>query len=346
MSTQAGAGLRQRPRLAALGVSLCLLACSGAESSADDDASRGSSPGAGGVVASSGSGGSTPTGGAALGGSGTGGSASGGVAPTGGVTLGGGASTSGGTATGGGSGASGAASGAAGGFQFGGTAGSAAGGRGGAATGGSGGSAAGGRGGSLGAAGKANAGSTSGGAGAVASGGAGGSGGASSSCPYQGSISYTLMRAASPTAAQTAAYDKITAALDKALGYYNCYTDITKQLRASYEPSVATADGNVNGSIRFGSQDSMNYITAMHEIGHTVGVGSNEWGRMIRDGIFTGATATAKLREIDGDPAAQVHGDSQHFWPYGLNYTNEVKSDADLLAHCALVMAIRADLYP
>ena len=338
MSTKAGAGLRQRPRFAALGASLCLLACSGTESSADDAASGGSSPGAGGVVASSGSGGSKPTGGTALGGSGACGSASGGVAPTGGATPGGGVSTTGGTATGGGSGAAGAASAAAGGFPFGGTAGSAAGGRGGAT--------AGGRGGSLGAAGKANSGGTSGGAGASASGGSGGSGGASSSCPYQGSISYTLMRAASPTAAQTAAYDKITAALDKAIGYYNCYTDITKQLRASYEPSVATADGNVNGSIRFGSQDSMNYITAMHEIGHTVGVGSNEWGRMIRDGIFTGATATAKLREIDGDPAAQVHGDSQHFWPYGLNYTNEVKSDADLLAHCALVMAIRADLYP
>lgn len=344
MSTEAGAGLGQRPRFAALGAALCLLSCSGTESGANDDgASGGSSSGAGGVLAASGSGGNTATGGAALGGTSTGGSASGGDAGAGGA-RGGGVSTSGGAA--GGSGVSGAASGAAGGSPFGGTAGSAAGGRGGGAPGDGGASAAGGRGGALGAAGKANAGSTSGGAGAAAGGGTGGSGGASSSCPYQGSISYTLMRAASPTAAQTAAYDKITAALDKALGYYNCYTDITKQLRASYEPSVATADGNVNGSIRFGSQDSMNYITAMHEIGHTVGVGSNEWGRLLRDGIFTGATATAKLREIDGDPAAQVHGDAQHFWPYGLNYTTEVKSDADLLAHCALVMAIRADIYP
>ncbi len=52
------------------------------------------------------------------------------------------------------------------------------------------------------------------------------------------------------------------------------------------------------------------------------------------------------IREIDDDPAAQVHGDAQHFWPYGLNYKNEVKSDAALLAHSAMATAIRADIYP
>ena len=159
-----------------------------------------------------------------------------------------------------------------------------------------------------------------------------------------GSVSYTLTRAAQPTSAQTAAYDKITAALDTAVAYYNCYTNLTKALRASYEPSVATADGNVNGAIRFGSSDSMNHITAMHEIGHTLGVGGNEFNRLIVNGIFTGPVATAKLREITGDPAAEVHGDTQHFWPYGLNYTSEVKSDDDLINHCLIVAAMRTDM--
>ena len=57
--------------------------------------------------------------------------------------------------------------------------------------------------------------------------------------------------------------------------YYNCYTDIVKELNVQYNPSVATADGNINGSIRFGSRDSMNHITAMHEIAHTVGIAYN-----------------------------------------------------------------------
>jgi hypothetical protein len=173
-------------------------------------------------------------------------------------------------------------------------------------------------------------------------GGAGGTGG--KSCPSQGAVSYMLTRAAAPTSAQAAAYDKITAALDTALSYYNCYTDITKSLRVSYEPSVATADGNVNGNIRFGSTDSMNHITAMHEIAHTLGVGSTEFNRLIMGGVFTGPVATAKLREITGDPAAEVHGDTQHFWPYGLNFTSEVKSNQDLIDHCAMVVAIRTDM--
>lgn len=226
-----------------------------------------------------------------------------------------------------------------------------AGGRGGSEQSGNGGSGAGGRGPSAGrggvdggSAGVGNSGGSAGRA-AMPNGGNGGSaGGDGKACPFEGAVSYTLSRAASPSAQQTMAYDRITAAMDKALGYYNCYTDITKALRVSYEPSVPTADGNVNGSIRFGSNDSMNYITAMHEIGHTVGVGSAEFNRLIVDGVFTGPVATAKLRELTGDPDAELHGDTQHFWPYGLNFTSEVESEADLLNHCALVVAMRTDM--
>ena len=32
------------------------------------------------------------------------------------------------------------------------------------------------------------------------------------------------------------------------------------------------------------------------------------------------------------------------FWPYGLNYPNEVKALSDLENHCRLVVAIRKDL--
>ncbi|AUX25433.1 uncharacterized protein SOCEGT47_059800 [Sorangium cellulosum] len=235
-----------------------------------------------------------------------------------------------------GAGGSAAGSGGAGaGGADGGTGGSGAGG----ADGGTGGSGAGG------ADGGAGAGGTDGGTGGAGAGGAdGGSGGSGTDCTEMGRITYTLARAPAPTAEQQSAYDRITSAMDEALSYYNCHTNIEKRLSVSYVPSVATADGNVNGSIRFGSDASMNYITAMHEIGHTLGVGSREFGALVRDGIFTGPKATSQLRAITGNPEDVVHADAQHFWPYGLNYTSEVKSTADLVNHCKIVVAIREDI--
>lgn len=168
---------------------------------------------------------------------------------------------------------------------------------------------------------------------------------AANGCPETGHVTYTLSRAANPTAAQTDAYNRITAAMDQAVAMYNCYTPITKALNVSYNPSVATADGNINGSIRFGATSTMQRITAMHEIGHTVGVGTySAWSSKLSGGIWTGTNATNQLRAITGDSTAVVHGDSMHFWPYGLNYTSEVKSDADLIAHCKIVVALRKDM--
>jgi hypothetical protein len=176
----------------------------------------------------------------------------------------------------------------------------------------------------------------------VGGGASGGTSGTGAGCA--GRVTYTLARAGSPTAQQSMAYARITAAMDRAVQIYNCNTTIQKTLNVTYNPDVATADGNPNGSIRFGSMDSMNYITATHEISHTVGIGGPEMDRVVMDGIFPGANATAQLREITGDPMAVVHADNQHFWPYGLNYTTEVKSDADLVNHCKMVVAIRKDL--
>jgi hypothetical protein len=138
--------------------------------------------------------------------------------------------------------------------------------------------------------------------------------------------------------------------MDKALQYYNCYTNITKSVNVSYVPSVATADGNINGSIRFGSDTTyMDYRTAMHEIAHTVGIGqASNWGSFVSGGLFTGANALAQLQAINATLTTpldtQVHADTQHFWPYGINQQSEVKGEADLIAHCEMVVAIRKDL--
>ena len=181
--------------------------------------------------------------------------------------------------------------------------------------------------------------------GAKATGGTGGS-----TCPYTGHITYTLAKSANPTATEQTAYGLITAAMDKAITYYNCYTNITKAENVSYNTSVSTADGNYNGSIRFGADTSyMDYRTAMHEISHTVGIGQvSNWSSFVANGLFTGTNANAQLSAINATLATplytEVHADTQHFWPYGINYASEVKSEADLIFHCEMVMAIRKDL--
>jgi len=179
--------------------------------------------------------------------------------------------------------------------------------------------------------------------------------GDSGACPYTGHVTYTLAKSANPTATEQAAYDLITPVMDKAIAYYNCYTNITKSLSVSYVADssiVPTADGNTNGSIRFGPDKSyMELATAMHEIGHAVGIGnSTKWSSLLvtPDGggtmVWSGTYATAELRAITGVASDVVKGDSMHFWPYGLNYASEWHSEADGIAHCRMVMALRKDM--
>jgi hypothetical protein len=199
--------------------------------------------------------------------------------------------------------------------------------------------------------GRSMGGAGAGGAGGVAGAATTGAGGmpagvaGGAACPANGHVSYTLTKAANPTSDQQAAYDLIVPAMDKAVQYYNCYTNITKADTVTYDSSVQTADGNINGSIRFGGTDYMEYITAMHEISHTVGIGTApKWASTVVNGIFTGQHATDQLRMITGNATDQLNADTQHFWPYGLNYTSEVKSEADVINHCYMVAAIRLDL--
>jgi hypothetical protein len=164
-------------------------------------------------------------------------------------------------------------------------------------------------------------------------------------CTQTGHVSYTLTKAAAPTADQLSAYDAISCAMDGAVAYYNCNTSITKQLNVTYDPGVPTADGNFNGSVRFGGRAYMECVTGMHEIAHAVGVGTApKWSTYSVGGVFTGANAIAQLRAITGNAADVLHSDTQHFWPYGLNYTSEAHGTADLIDHCLMVTAIRKDL--
>ena len=169
-------------------------------------------------------------------------------------------------------------------------------------------------------------------------------------CTPTGHLTYALSRAASPTADQADAYNQITCAMDMAVAYYNCYADITGSVRVSYDTSVSTADGNINGSIRFGvGRQYMLCATAMHEIAHTQGIGTAaQWPAHVSNGLLVGTNTAAQLQAINATLTTPldtvIHADSMHFWPYGLNYETEATGTDILVDHCKIVVAIRKDL--
>lgn len=162
-----------------------------------------------------------------------------------------------------------------------------------------------------------------------------------------GSITYVLEKAAAPTADQLDAYARIQKAMDSALYHYNRLTTLRKALRVQYVPGVPTADANSNGVMRFGSNRSyMSVITAMHEMSHTLGVGTTpEYARILVGGLLQAPKANAALRAATNDPAAQMKGDAMHMWPYGLNFASEVKSVADLEIHCRIMEGLHQDMF-
>lgn len=156
-------------------------------------------------------------------------------------------------------------------------------------------------------------------------------------------ITWTLGRSQNPTADELDAYARITPAMDAAVARYNSLGEFTKAITVLYVPSVATADGNINGTIRFGSNRGfMTERTALHEIAHTLGVGQSAgWNSLASSGTYTGAQATALVRQYDGADAVLYTGGG-HFWPYGLNYENEFsQTNAD--RHVQIVAAMQRD---
>jgi hypothetical protein len=158
----------------------------------------------------------------------------------------------------------------------------------------------------------------------------------------QSTITWTLVRAQNPTPDQQQAYSLITNAMNAAVARYNNLSDLGKNITVHYDPNVPTADGNINGTIRFGARASMNERTALHEISHTIGVGtSGDWGALGCGGTYNGAQATALVKQYDGS-AATIRCDGSHFWPYGLNYDSEFsQTNAD--RHVEIVEAMVRD---
>ncbi|TDZ37644.1 hypothetical protein CTRI78_v011077 [Colletotrichum trifolii] len=157
----------------------------------------------------------------------------------------------------------------------------------------------------------------------------------------QGAITWTLEKAANPTADQNDAYSKIEAAMRLAVARHARLGSATKTLRVYYAPGVPTAEANYNGDVRFGSNRSyMSERTALHEISHTLGVGQTAaFDRKCAARDW--ATALPLLRSWDGSGATISCGGS-HFWPYGLNYDTEW-SETNANRHVQIVNAMIRD---
>lgn len=163
---------------------------------------------------------------------------------------------------------------------------------------------------------------------------------------FAGNIDYHLNKSANPTNDEREAYALIEAVMDSAVYLYNKYSDLSKHIEVYYSTGVPTAEASSNGDLRFGKDRNYMFVgTAMHEMAHTLGMGTtSEYQKMFKDGVFQGEKAQKVIKEIDG-PDAVLKGDSQHFWPYGLNYKSEVKSEQDLINHVKVVNAMYQDIF-
>ncbi|WP_253194567.1 hypothetical protein [Streptomyces sp. MP131-18] len=153
------------------------------------------------------------------------------------------------------------------------------------------------------------------------------------------SISWTPVRADNPTQDQREAYALITDAMNAAVARYNGLSDLGKTITVRYDPSVPTADGHLDGTIRFGGRGYMTERTALHEISHTLGVGQSAgWSSLAGGGTWRGAGATALVRQYDG-ASATISTGGGHFWPYGPNCGHEFsQTSADRHVHIVEAM--------
>ena len=161
----------------------------------------------------------------------------------------------------------------------------------------------------------------------------------------KGKVTYQFNKVNNPNTEQLAAYNRLQMPLDSAVWYLNNFTSATKHVYMNYEPGTPTADANNEGWMRFGSSaDFHNIRTVLHEMNHTFGTGTSTWwsGKIV-GGKFQGTNTNELLNKIQKSTGAQLSGDAQHWWPYGLNQNSEVTSSWDYVYNCLIIEAMRKD---
>lgn len=147
-------------------------------------------------------------------------------------------------------------------------------------------------------------------------------------------------------------YNRVNAAMQSAVEYYNTFTSIKGlNLSVNYGSGTPTAEASYGGWMRFGPSSSYQQTgTALHEMGHTVGVGthwywSNTTGSPLKiGGKWLGERANSVLNFMDGTTGAQMNGDATHAWPYFINGAQEdLKTDWLYTMNALLMQALGED---
>jgi hypothetical protein len=133
--------------------------------------------------------------------------------------------------------------------------------------------------------------------------------------------------------------DAIQRAMDEAVAQYNAEGVFEKRVTANYNAGVPTAQANYDGWIDFGG--SINTRVALHEMGHTLGVGT--YNRPFDGTPWDPNLAAGKLIKLYEGQGATISTGGTHFWPYGLNYDNEDNPEARV-RHVRLLSAMRFDM--
>ena len=164
--------------------------------------------------------------------------------------------------------------------------------------------------------------------------------------PLMGNVTYTM---GFDSATYPIQYKLIKIAVDSACKYYSRYTPFVHNIYIAYSSGVPTAEASYHGQVAFGSSQTYMWVgTAMHEFAHYFGSGTTSiWQSKTSTGVWSGSVASALLLAATGET---LKGDTQHFWPYGINYKSEITGLGDqtaqqngLILHCKLVKAMLVD---
>jgi len=118
-----------------------------------------------------------------------------------------------------------------------------------------------------------------------------------------------------------------------AVNYFNNLTSIQgHRLKVNYNAGTPTAEASYGGYMQFGANASYQKTgTALHEMGHTIGVGQHSvWygpNSPLRatgsSGAWLGERANKVVQFLENNSAEYMKGDGTHMWPYGVNGAHE-----------------------
>ena len=167
-----------------------------------------------------------------------------------------------------------------------------------------------------------------------------------STTPAAGALTYSLAGGSETWPADVRA--RIIYAMDGAVAQYNRYGTFNKHITVNYNTGVPTAQANYDGWLEFGPNASyQQYRTALHESGHTLGMGTTwQWRANLSvasgTGVWIGANGVAQIQAFDG-AGGTITSDGTHFWPYGLNYDSEGNTES-YRRHVLMMAAFRKDM--